>query len=93
MAWPGAGKAPGQIAIIDGVWIDRVEVDQGLVGAHHHKQPNIAGFRQLVGSLLKIASASAASGLSGGLGADGGQACSDRKLSASFGLAQISSCS
>ena len=53
MPWPAAGKASGQILIVNSVRIDRVETDQGLIGAHHHKQPHIACFRQLFGCFLE----------------------------------------
>ena len=34
--------------------IDRIETDQCLISAHHHKQPQNSGFSQLVGSFLEI---------------------------------------
>lgn len=42
------------IVVIHRVCIDRIKANQGLVGAHHHKQQNIACFRQLVSRFLEL---------------------------------------
>ena len=48
-------KAAGMEPLpVDRMGIDRIETDQCLISAHHHKQPHIAGFSQLVGSFLEI---------------------------------------